>query len=164
MIDPGESIRQQASVETIKMLPDFVPHNRIVFEYAELFKTTRPIKALKLRRVLGELRDIFVKQEFAFQRTRFTISKNGMAEALKIVCNKNFTVPLENHNYLKKVMVSISEKEGKLRSSLREKEILKREEQLRKGSRPGAPARSEDIVSPHSIGDVFKAIADNNNT
>ncbi len=151
--DIREATRDDALIAIIRMQGDFAAHSRLVFEYAELFGATRPIKAAKLLRILGEVRDFYASQRFSFQRQVYTISKDGMAQALKTVCGKRFTVPLENHNYLKKVMVSIAEAEGQQRSAEAEVALKKRESELR--------VRKErhnvtDTSAPSPIGDIAK--------
>lgn len=133
--DIRDASKNQSLIEIIQMQVVFAPHSRLVFEYAELFDTTRPIKPAKLCRVLSELKDIWSNGMFAYQKTVYVISRDGIAQGLKLVCNKNFAAPLENHNYLKKVLISIAEDETKKRGDLAEKELRHREAQLRAGRR-----------------------------
>lgn len=150
--DYREATREQAVLDVIRMQADFAPHSKLVFEYAELFGTTRPMKALKLLRVLSEVREIFLKGEFALQKRSYRISRDGVAAALKAVCNRTFAEPLANHNYLKKVMVSVAEEEGKARAAAEEKALMEKEATLRAGARragpfeDGAPARAGDVA------------------
>ena len=131
-----EAINDEALTDVIRLSADFAPHARLVWEYAELFDTTRPIKALKLLRVLSEVRDVWTSGSFVFQKARHTISREGMVAAMKLVCGKQFASPIENHNYLKKVMVSISEQEAQKRSIEIEKARREKETRLRNGTRP----------------------------
>lgn len=120
--DPREATKDQAMLQVIMMQPEFAPHHKLVFEYAELFGATRPVKAAKLLRILTEVLDIWKAGQFVFQKRLYRISKEGMAQALKTVCNKNL-VSLDNHNYLKKVMVTVAEEEAvRLEKALKEKE------------------------------------------
>lgn len=144
--DLREAAKEQALVEVIKMQAEFGAYSRLVFEYAELFNATRPMKAAKLLRVLTEIKEVWTSGNFSFQKTRYTISRDGMAQAIKVVCNKNFTTPLENHNYLLKVMVSAAEQEAQKRSSEAEKALLKKETALRAGVRKEEPVRIEDVM------------------
>lgn len=120
--DPRAATKDQAMLQVIQMQPEFAQHSKLVFEYAELFDTIRPVKAAKLLRILTEVLDIWKAGQFVFQKRFYRISKEGMAQALKTVCNKNL-VSLDNHNYLKKVMVTVAEEEAvKLEKALKEKE------------------------------------------
>jgi hypothetical protein len=146
-------------MEIILMQADFGHHPKLVLEYAGLFDSTRPINTLKLRRILGEIRDLYTPGRFVLNRTTYEISKNGIVEALKIVCNKRFTAPLANHNYLKKVMVSIAEKEIEQRSIQKEKELRRKEDALRAGERRDGPVKRKDDTdsgSPARIGEITK--------
>ncbi len=133
--DIRDASKNQHLIEIIQMQAVFAPHSRLVFEYAELFDTTRPIKPAKLCRVLSEIREIWTNGKFAYQRTVYAISRDGIAQGLKLVCGKNFSAPLENHNYLKKVLISIAEEEAKKRADHTEKELARREAMLRAGRR-----------------------------
>lgn len=136
-----DAVKDADLLAIIRMQADFSPYSKLVFEYAELFGTTRPIKAAKLLRVLTEIREMWTAGSFAFQKTRYSISREGIAAAMKTVCNKNLAA-LDNHNYLKKVMVSVAEAELQKRSADAEKALKAKETRLRIGTRPmeaGAP-------------------------
>lgn len=140
-----DAVRDRDLMEVIRMQADFAPHSRLVFEYAELFGCARPMKAVKLLRILTEVREVFVSGQFAFQKRTYRISREGAAAALKMVCNKSFDAPLTCHNYLKKVMVSISEQESRARSARDEKELRQREAGQRGiARRDGVPVKSKD--------------------
>ncbi len=136
-----DAVRDDDLKAIIQMQGDFAPHSKLVFEYAGLFGTTRPIKAAKLLRVLTEVREIWTSGSFAFQKTRYAISREGMAHSLKTVCNKRLAA-LDNHNYLKKVMVSVAEAELQKRSAETERALKEKESRLR--YRPGATSGPED--------------------
>jgi len=113
----------------ITLLPVFGRHGKLVFEYVEKFGIDPlRIKSDKLLRLLRQMGKLFETESFQWQSNTKSISKSGIVEALEIVVNKNFDVPLENHNYLKKVMVGISEREGKEKSVIAEKQLRKRED------------------------------------
>lgn len=143
-----EAVVDRDLLEIIRMQADFSPHARLVFEYAELFDATRPVKAKKLLRVLTEIREMYVPGEFVFQKSRYGISRNGIAGSLKVVCGKHFTEPLSNHNYLKKVMISMAEEEAKKRSVEEERKLKEKETGLRTGARPSV--RPEPAVGQAS--------------
>lgn len=151
--DLCEAAKDQALLEIIRMQADFAPHSKLVFEYAELFGTTRPIKAAKLLRVLMEALEIWKTRQFVVQKRVYQISKEGFAQALKTVCNKSFSVPLENHNYLKKVMVTVAEQEAQRRSAAEEDELKRKEA----GLRAGIKRREEPMdEAPAPIGEAAK--------
>ena len=112
----------------ITLLPVFGVHGKLVFEYVEKFGI-KPlsIKSSKVLRLLRQMGKLFEFEAFEWRKGTKSLSKSGIVEALEIVVNKNFDVPLENHNYLKKVMVGISEREGKEKSVRAEREMRKRE-------------------------------------
>ena len=112
----------------ITLLPVFGVHGKLVFEYVEKFGI-KPlaIKSSKVLRLLRQMGKLFETESFMWKSDTKSISKSGIVEALEIVVNKNFDVPLENHNYLKKVMVGISERETKEKSVIAEKQLRKKE-------------------------------------
>lgn len=74
---------------------------------------------------------------------------------MRTVCNKSFASPLENHNYLKKVMVTISETEATKRSVADERTLKEKEDRLRATSRPVDP---DDDTAPAPIGELAKKL------
>jgi hypothetical protein len=114
----------------IAALPSFgTRYSHLVMGYAQLFGVTpMHVKAKKLRLIIEEMKKLFDAQSFTWQKIIYPISHAGIAEALDICLKKNFTEHLENHNYLKKVMVGISEREGKGKSKQAEKDLRAREE------------------------------------
>ncbi|WKZ32947.1 MAG: hypothetical protein QY316_00645 [Thermodesulfobacteriota bacterium] len=153
--DVREATKDKDLIAIIEMQADFAPHSRLVFEYSELFQTTRPLKPAKLLRILTEVRDIWTGEKFAFQKRVYEISKAGIVQGMKTVCNKRFEAGLENHNYLKKVLISISEEEAKRRSAQAEKELREREARLRTGRREG-PVEPGDRPAP--IGEAISKL------
>ena len=113
----------------IAALPSFgTRYSHLVMGYAQLFGVTpMHIKAKKLRLIIEEMKKLFDAQSFTWQKKLYPISHAGIGEALDICIKKNFTEHLENHNYLKKVMVGISEREGKEGSRRAEKDLRARE-------------------------------------
>ena len=131
-------LKDSVMIQVIKMLPDFGPHRRLVWEYAELFRIGPPLNARKLYRVLAEVREMFVGQGFDFQKRRYEISREGLAAALRTVCNQMGSgrpggSPLQNHNYLKKCAIQISEEEAAKKSTEEERKRRGEEEKLRRG-------------------------------
>ncbi len=152
--DLRDAIKDEALVDIIKLLPAFGAHSSLIFEYVSLFDSVRPIRPLKLLRLLKEVRDIYVAERFTYHKRIYRISKKGFAEGLKMVNNRQFSEPLANHNYLKKVLITLAEKEA----VEAEKALMEREKRLRSGTRPGAPVRSRGDVAagPASIGEITK--------
>lgn len=115
--------------EIIRLLPAFGTNGRLVFEYCELFGVTPlRVKAKKLFRLLNWMARLFEEKKFTFQKREYSISGSGIQEALSIVCNRHFDTPLTEHNYLKKVMIGIAERETKERNIKREKELRRKEQ------------------------------------
>lgn len=125
-----EATREEALMEILKMRDVFAPHAKLVFEYVDLFDTVRPIKAAKMLRLLKEISNAWQSGKVKVHKRTLTISKAGIAEAMKIVCNRTFEDPLTNHNYLKKVMVGIAEKEAENQSAQAERDLRKKEKGL----------------------------------
>jgi hypothetical protein len=103
-------------------------HNSAVMGYICLFGVTPfHLKAPKFRRIMEEMVKLFDAQAFSYQKKTYAISHSGIVEALDVCIKKNFEGGLENHNYLKKIMIGISEREGKDKSRTAEKDLRKRE-------------------------------------
>lgn len=133
-------LKDSIMVQVIRMLPEFGQHSRLVWEYAELFGISPPLNARKLHRVMSEVLEIFKAGGFEFQRRRYEISRDGLAAALRTTCNAlgaRGSVPLQNHNYLKKVAIGIAEDESKGRSKENEKELRIKEQGSRSKVRNG---------------------------
>ena len=110
------------------MVPIFGPHARLVFEYVEKFGTN-PIrmKSRKILRLMSEVSKLFSSGRFSYRKRAYSISRQGVLASLSVVNNKNFESPLENHNYLKKVMIQVAERELKERRDILDRDLRKRE-------------------------------------
>ena len=148
-----DAMREGNLEEVIKMMGDFAPHHALVFEYVKMFDTVKPIKDAKLLRLLKEIQGIWNTGEFSHYKTPYTISKDGIVAALKVVCNKK--LDLENHNYLVKVMIGIAEQETEKRNLEDEQALRKKEEGLKSGVRPGETVRVTSEV-PKAFKEFFK--------
>ena len=137
-IDPVAAMMDEDWVHIIQMLPAFGNHSRLVFEYIELFGTS-PVrmKGKKILRLLKQVKTVFESGEFPYRKTRYRISTAGIIEALTVTCNKHFATPLEDHNYLKKVMITIAEKEERTKSIEGEKALRKKEQRIMNTHREG---------------------------
>jgi hypothetical protein len=145
----------------LQMLPSFGnKYAPLVMGYCYLFGVTPfRLKARKLRLLLEELKRLFDAESFTFEKRKYGISHAGIAEALDVMIKRNFTRALPNHNYLKQIMIGISEREGKAAGRTAEKDLRKREAGLMSGSRNGKsltdhvndsayPAPEEQVEAP----------------
>ena len=128
--NPQDGQAEYEWTEIIRLLPEFDGHSRLFFEYIELFSVVPlRMKGKKILRILKELIRLFEGEKFKYQKREYRISKAGIVEALQVVCNKQFASSLENHNYLKKVMIGVADRELKERRDARDKEQRRSEEQ-----------------------------------
>lgn len=139
----------------IQMLPSFGKHAHAVMGYCYLFGVSpMHLKAKKLRLLLEELKRLFDGESFSFERRKYAISHAGIAEALDIMIKRDFAKPLSNHNYLKQVMITISEREGKAAGSQAEKGLRKKEAGLMSGS------REKTTIHPYSRAEQDQTLRD----
>ena len=133
----------------IAMSDAFGRHRAVVWAYAELFGVVPfHAKAKKLRLILEELKKLFDGAGFSYQKRLYRIAPEGIAEALNVVVKKNFADGLDSHNYLKKVMINISEREEKDSGRRTEKDLRKKEASLMSGSRGDYPIQEEQVAAP----------------
>jgi hypothetical protein len=133
----------------IQMLNTFGKHSGLVAAYTELFGL-RPLKfkTKKWRLLLEEMKRLFDSESFTFQKRTYRITREGVVESLGLVVHRNFTDGLDSHNYLKKIMIGISEREGKDKSRFDEKDLRRKEGDLMAGyERPGDPQSLEQGVA-----------------
>ena len=133
----------------IKMLNTFGKHSNLVAAYTELFGL-KPLKSKtkKWRILLEEMKRLFDSESFSFQKRNYRISQAGIVEALGIVVHRNFADGLDSHNYLKKIMIGISEREEKESGRRAEKELRSKEASLMSGGHDGYPVPEEQIEAP----------------
>lgn len=131
-------------------LPSFGQrYSHLVMGYCQLFGVTPfAVKAKKLRLLIEDMKRLFDAQAFSYQKKTYEISHAGIAEALDLCVKKNFEQHLENHNYLKRVMVTIAEREGKGRAREAEKDLRAREDKCRAGS---SSAPQDDRIARGAI-------------
>ena len=124
-------LQDNTLLHVFKLLPEFGPHTRLVFEYAELWGITGPpLKAKKLLRILTEVLEMMKASGFDSNRRRYEISQDGIAAALRMVCNQNLKGKLNSHGYLQKIMIGISREQTKERSKDEEHKLRDREAAL----------------------------------
>lgn len=144
-----------------EVLPSFgTRYSNLVMGYACLFGVTPfQIKAKKLRLIMEEMKRLFDAQAFTYQKKKHEISHAGIGEALDICVKKNFAEHLENHNYLKKVMIGISEREGKDKSKSTEKDLKKREAGfVNREAGQERPSAAEIKANLERVGSIIKTI------
>lgn len=144
-----EDRKNAAIMECIRISGRFGPAANLVFEYALLRLGGRSIKdqELKLSRILEGLLHLWEGGKFGLQQKAYTISQAGILASLKATCNRGLKGPLENDNYLKKIMIGISEEEEKERGRQAEKALREKEKGLRAGrydAHPEQPPRTTD--------------------
>jgi len=108
------------------------------------------------------MKRLFDSESFSFQKKTYSISHAGIVEALDLCIKKNFDQSLENHNYLKRVMITISEREGKGKSIQGEKDLRKRETDALAGNAhpkgiydpDGEKEDAGDVVMPANLSQV----------
>jgi hypothetical protein len=100
----------------------------LVWAYVELFGVT-PMrgKTKKIRVILEEMKGLFDSQAFKYQKRKYEISHAGISEALNVVVHRHFDTHLDSHNYLKKIMIGISEREARESGKVAEKDLRKKE-------------------------------------
>lgn len=109
-IDLAKTVLDADLRAILDLLPDFAPHSRLVLEYVGLFGVAPlAMKTGKLLRLLREIREVWRRGRFGYQKREYEIAQNDIVVALRTVCNRAFTTPLDGHNYLKKVMLTVIE-------------------------------------------------------
>lgn len=146
-------------VAIIKMQPIFGKQAHLVWAYAELFGVT-PMrsKSKKLRAILMEMAALFQSKQFQFQKKIYAISEGGIAEALDVTIKRHFTTPLENHNYLKKIMVGIAEREEAERGRRDEAALREKEDRLRRSWRPEGLTEGEIAANKARLQGLIKGL------
>jgi len=114
-------------------LPSFgTRYSHLVMGYCQLFGVTPfTIKSKKLRLLIDEMKRLFESQKFSYQKKTYAISHAGIGEALDVMIKRHWNEPLDGHNYLKKVMITISEREEKDGSRKADADTRKREDRER---------------------------------
>jgi hypothetical protein len=115
-------------IAIIMMSAGFGKHTHLVWAYVELFGVT-PMrgKTKKIRLILEEMKGLFDSQAFKYQKRKYEISHAGISEALNVVVHHHFETHLDSHNYLKKIMIGISEREARESGKIAEKDLRKKE-------------------------------------
>ena len=146
--NPADAMLDAEWLEIISdVMPTFGAHAKLAFEYVENFGVNPlRMKSKKILRLLKDVSKLFASGRYSYQKKTYAISKAGVVEAFGIVNNKHFDHPIENHNYLKKVMIGISEREGKEASRERDRVLREKEEGGRMKDENAGPI-SDDCIS-----------------
>jgi hypothetical protein len=143
-IDLMEMLQDNDLLAIIKMLNSFGKNSSLVAAYTELFGL-RPLKAhtKKWRLLLEEMKRLFDSESFTYQKRTYAISPAGIAEALSLVVHRNFTDHLDTHNYLKRCMITIADREVQGESRQAERDLRRREDALQAGDRDNTGVRTK---------------------
>jgi len=114
---------------------DYGRHGDLVLAYCFLLEPSPGRRIKKFRVLLKEMKALFEAEEFAFQKKRYRISEAGIVEALSTTTHRHFTTRLENHNYLKKIMIGIAAWEEQAAGRQAEGDLRSKEARLMSGSR-----------------------------
>jgi hypothetical protein len=150
-------LKDSIMLQVIRMLPEFGGHARLVWEYAERFGISPPLNARKLYRVMLEILEIFMTGGFDFQKRRYEISREGIAQALRTVCNAQIKGALTGQNYLKRVMIPIAEAEGQKKGKENERKSRIQESGLRNQVRPGLEGDPAETGGAGNLGPLIKS-------
>jgi len=136
----------------IQTVPVFEKHANLVWAYVELFGIS-PLKSKtkKLRILLEKMARLFQSEEFGYQKKTYRISRAGIAEALSTTVHHPFETKLTNHNYLKKIMISIAGKEEQATGKQAEKDLREGEGKLRSGGEISESQRRANLRKLRSI-------------
>jgi hypothetical protein len=137
----------------IRMLPSFGPHANLVAAYTELFGIS-PLKTRrkKWRLLLEEMKRLFDGESFVYNRRSYSIARAGIAEALNLIVHRHWESHLENHNYLKKIMIGIAERADKDAGRQAEKDLRKKEAGLMSGrARSNGDMGGNGDTMPHRV-------------
>jgi hypothetical protein len=141
----------------LKLQPVFGKNANLVMAYIEIFQIAPMGKHLKkIRLLLTEMATLFQAEAFSFQKKTYKITQTGIAEALNIVAHRHFEMPLDNHNYLKKIMIGISEREAQGAGKQAERELRRKEERIMAGDRiPDEATRQGNLTR---VGEIIKIL------
>lgn len=139
-----------------QLLPKFgsQANANLVWAYVELFGIS-PLKShtKKLRLLLEEMARLFEMESFSYQKKNYRISRKGIADALNATVHRSFPDNLQNHNYLKKIMIAIAEEEARAQGRQAEEDLRGAEEGLKQGRHLGGGPRDEKMIP---IGGILK--------
>ncbi len=143
-IDMDELLLDDDLRSIVRQAAAFGPYGTAVWAYLELFGAA-PLarRRKKLLLLLADMKRLFDTERFTFQKVEYAISRAGIAHALETTARRAFADRLENHNYLKKIMVGVAETEGAAKSKRDETALRDREERMRHRVPERAPTEEE---------------------
>ncbi len=149
--------RTELFTENAHLAARLGPAWRIANEYIDCFRRARGGRmSLKKRiRLLREVVTLWEGGEFVFDGRRYRVTQAEIKKALGAVCNRDI-VGLENHNYLKKVMMPGGERlsaEGLTAHEEKEREQKRLFDSRTRGA-------GEDILPPDEIGRRARELVD----
>ncbi len=135
-----------------------------VWNYLNAFrsKPTRDLTASRRLALLKECAAMFAAKRFQFERAVYVVSDAQILEGMAEVVNAGKS-GLTSHNYLKKVLMTIIErdrKEGgrKAEEDLKEREVEQRASGQRPEERPPAPSPEDDDETREAATEALAAI------
>lgn len=143
----------------MRLATAFGPHGPQVWAYIELFGVV-PFSThrKKLLHLLHDIKRLLEAEQFHYQKVEYQITRAGIAEALATVARRHFADRLENHNYLKKIMIGIAEREEQARGKQAEADLRDREERARRrgaGTEITEEQRQENL---QRVNDIIRGI------
>jgi hypothetical protein len=158
--DYREWMIEEELTQIIGLAATFGGHGRLVWEYVEKFSVSPlMLKSKKALRLFQEVAKLFEQKRFTFKKRVYEISEKGIIEGLTIVNNQWFEAALGNHNYLKKVLSSLSLAEQFERRAAEDKALRKREEHA---CHSVADEEAEDdYLSKHDVAERARALTAN---
>ncbi|MBN1495921.1 MAG: hypothetical protein JXA07_04075 [Spirochaetes bacterium] len=156
--DVGAALRDEDFTAILTLSGSFGRETALVWAYIELFGVLPLDRNLKkVRLIMGELRALFDAGSFKFQKQEYTISHEGIAEALNTIVHRHWTDRMQNHNYFKKIMIAISERESGVEQKRDEEKLRMKERDLQFGA--GQPITDEERqANIIRVGDILKGI------
>lgn len=114
--------------EYVRLVANFGRGAIAVLDYIELFRSqSRGLPVAKRIRLLTELSPLWERNTYQFGGCTYQIDHSEIVEALRVVANRDsISIPLQNHNYLKKVMHAAAQAVAAQREQEREEQRRER--------------------------------------
>jgi hypothetical protein len=149
VIDLEDALLDQDLIAIGKLRTAFGANDYLVWAYIELFGVLPLVKRRKKTlKLLTDMKRLFDSGGFEYDRRRYEISAKGIAEGLNTVVTHYFTEHIENHNYLKKVLIGIAGRETQGASRQAERDLRGREDALCAGDGRAADPIPEGGIAP----------------
>ena len=155
--DPMESSHDDNLRAIMGISAIFGKESPLVWAYLELFGVVPFRKrARKLRVLMDDMKRLWELERFTYRKKEYGITRRGIAGALHTVTLHHFTDRLTNHNYLKKIMMGIAEKEAESVGKQAERDLREKENRLRKGEKIPTPEECEENL--RRVGNILKGL------